>query len=153
MNKKQKSLTNKGFSLVELIIVIAIMAVLVGVLAPQFIKYVEQSRRSTDIQNAENIKTAVLADIADGTLTSTSTSDISVEYTGTTAGFKASSISETPKVKGNLVNHNGNFTVVYNVSAGTCHVYPEASDTRYDLTDSTTASNYKTDTTPRTTTP
>ena len=36
MNKKQKSLTNKGFSLVELIIVIAIMAVLVGVLAPQF---------------------------------------------------------------------------------------------------------------------
>lgn len=40
MNKKQKSLTNKGFSLVELIIVIAIMAVLVGVLAPQFLKYV-----------------------------------------------------------------------------------------------------------------
>ena len=38
MNKKQKSLTNKGFSLVELIIVIAIMAVLVGVLAPQYIK-------------------------------------------------------------------------------------------------------------------
>ena len=27
MNKKQKNLTNKGFSLVELIIVIAIMAV------------------------------------------------------------------------------------------------------------------------------
>ena len=45
MNKKQKSLTNKGFSLVELIIVIAIMAVLVGVLAPQFLKYVEQSRK------------------------------------------------------------------------------------------------------------
>ena len=33
MKKTQKRLGNKGFSLVELIVVIAIMAVLVGVLA------------------------------------------------------------------------------------------------------------------------
>ncbi len=52
---------NKGFSLVELIIVIAIMAVLVGVLAPQFVKYVEQSRESKDIQTIEEIKRAIEA--------------------------------------------------------------------------------------------
>ena len=32
----------KGFSLVELIVVIAIMAVLVGIIAPQLIKYIEK---------------------------------------------------------------------------------------------------------------
>ncbi len=60
-----KKLNNKGFSLVELIIVIAIMAVLIGVLAPQFIKYVESSRESTDLQNIAEVKTAVETYIAD----------------------------------------------------------------------------------------
>lgn len=48
---KEKKLNNKGFSLVELIIVIAIMAVLIGVLAPQYLRYVERSRVSTDRDN------------------------------------------------------------------------------------------------------
>lgn len=68
MNKKQKSLTNKGFSLVELIIVIAIMAVLVGVLAPQYIKYVERSRESADIENAQAVISAIQVYATDDTV-------------------------------------------------------------------------------------
>jgi type IV pilus assembly protein PilA len=62
----EKKMNNKGFSLVELIIVIAIMAVLVGVLAPQYLKYVKNSKVSTDITNAEELATAVNTAVADG---------------------------------------------------------------------------------------
>jgi len=54
-----KKTNNQGFSLVELIIVIAIMAVLVGVLAPQFIKYVEKSRYQKDVSSVEELRNAV----------------------------------------------------------------------------------------------
>lgn len=60
-----KKLNNKGFSLVELIIVIAIMVILVAVLSPVFSKYVERGRKSTDIQSASEIATAVQTAMVD----------------------------------------------------------------------------------------
>lgn len=70
---------NKGFSLVELIIVIAIMAILVGVMAPQLIKYIEKSKVSADTQLADSVHTAVLTAMMDPEI---------VNFTGYNAEFK-----------------------------------------------------------------
>lgn len=62
---RKERMNDKGFSLVELIIVIAIMAILIVVLAPQYLKYVERSRNSTDLQNAVSVRTAIETFAAD----------------------------------------------------------------------------------------
>lgn len=51
--------TAKGFSMVELIVVIAIMAILVGILAPTLMKQIEKSRYAKDKQLTDNIASAV----------------------------------------------------------------------------------------------
>lgn len=94
MNKKQKSLTNKGFSLVELIIVIAIMAVLVGVLAPQYIKYLDKSKISADTQLADNVRNAITNTLLDPAVTDsvpaagTAATNLPEPGTGTTNFWK-----------------------------------------------------------------
>lgn len=68
MKKEQrrvKKLNNRGFSLVEIIIVIAIMAILAGALAPQLMKYVEKSRQASDKSNCDSIRTAITSALAD----------------------------------------------------------------------------------------
>lgn len=53
---KKASLNSKGFSLVELIIVIAIMAILLGVMAPNLLKYVEKSKQAKYLSNADTFR-------------------------------------------------------------------------------------------------
>ena len=60
-NKVKKN--NKGFSLVELIVVIVILAILIGVTIGGIYQYVNKSRINTDINNAASIQ-SVLAAVA-----------------------------------------------------------------------------------------
>ena len=59
MKKSTGKKGNGGFSLVELIIVIAIMAVLVGVLAPQYLSYMHKAKVAADQANLKNYFTEI----------------------------------------------------------------------------------------------
>ena len=65
IGKPDRNNSNKGFTLLELIIVIAIMAVVIGFLVPQYIKFVEKSRVTTDEQVAQAVHDAVAAAVSD----------------------------------------------------------------------------------------
>ncbi len=61
----KKLLNDRGFSLVELVIVIAIMAILVALLAPQYIKFVEKSKLAADDDYIANIHNIIVLAVTD----------------------------------------------------------------------------------------
>ncbi|MBP3325326.1 MAG: prepilin-type N-terminal cleavage/methylation domain-containing protein [Coprococcus sp.] len=116
---------NKGFSLVELIIVIAIMAILAGALAPALIKYINKSRRSADVSNADTIRTACQTAMSDedamvaigSGCTATSVSDLKANYGAFSSEFK--SILGDSTVKSKYFDKGNEFTVDIDVAANT----------------------------------
>lgn len=82
---------NEGFTLLEIIIVIAIMAVLIGILTPMYLRYVKKSEDSVAFTNADNFKKVVetsMVSASEGSLGGTALHDVStfsVQYLSSTA--------------------------------------------------------------------
>ena len=88
---------NKGFSLVELIVVVAIMAVLVGVLAPAYLKYVEKSRVSKDVAAIDEVMGAIEIAMADETINTAVSAEKIVITGGTAVTFSSDSTNALEK--------------------------------------------------------
>ena len=110
---------NKGFSLVELIIVIAIMAVLIGLLAPQYLKFVKQSKISADISNAQSLATAVNVAFAAGEIGETTLTGSSGQVSGVSAQYP-----ETKLVEGGTWTIEVGADGVSEVKIGSDELYP-----------------------------
>ena len=92
----------KGFTLIELIIVVAIMAVLVALLAPNVLKYLEKSKVAKDIAALDAVRLAIEAELVDEEIYNLNTNQYNAgnakvqgiifhtfcNATGTDAGFK-----------------------------------------------------------------
>jgi len=132
---------NKGFSLIELIIVIAIMAILVAIIAPNLTKYLAKSKRNTDKKNADEIaaqiQTAIndyesqenASPIGNGTVTFAGTTPESATWSnGSTGGAISSPAGDsfatilnsaiTSSTKSKEKNTTAKADIVYNSASG-----------------------------------
>lgn len=82
---KKLTKNNKGFSLIELIIVIAIMAVLVAIIAPNLTKYLGSSKKNTDQKNADELASQIQTSITDYETTNGTLGACTISWSGSTA--------------------------------------------------------------------
>jgi type IV pilus assembly protein PilA len=97
--KKYLSGSREGFSLVELIIVIAIMAILIGVVALAVIPYLAKSRESKDLSTLDTVCSALSSAVASTQVTGKG----SFVYTGA----ETTGTAETDKVNNAMVEVMG----------------------------------------------
>ena len=121
-----KKLNKKGFTMAELLIVVAIIAVLVAIAIPIFTAQLEKSREATD---AANLRSAYAEVMAAGLSEDTANYTKTVDATQKTEGW-ASSIDDIGGMKvGNTAGeikgiNSGSWTVTYNASSDTVSITP-----------------------------
>lgn len=136
-NSTMKKLNKKGFTIVELVIVIAVIAILAGVLIPTFASVVTKANQSKAMQEAKNEYEAYLAEYA-STLTGKESyvivaGDYAFEVTDGQFNSTAKKASEyVVSKKGDLTKQYKEITKAENDNNNECY----STDGKYTLVDS-----------------
>ena len=98
---------NKGFTLVELIVVLVILAILAAILVPTLLGYIDKARSEKDYSTAQTVRVAAQAAIdqayGDGKVPGTGNSAASIADMKNATGWSAaSSVTETADKYGYL---------------------------------------------------
>lgn len=84
---QQKQKSKKGFTLVELIVVIAILGILAALVVPQVTGYIEKAQKNTDQANAQMLYTAGQLYLTDLEVAGTTLPDSFTEKALTDGGY------------------------------------------------------------------
>ena len=106
MTKLIVARNNKGFSLVELIVVIVILGVLVGITVPNLLGYIERSKEAKDIANLTAVERAFMVAVTDSSVT-ISEGTIHYQPDGTLRGIGETLTNQMAKIFGPSGRTNG----------------------------------------------
>lgn len=123
MKKRNELKNQKGFTLVEVIVVLVILAILAAILIPTFVGYIDKANEKSAIVEgrsallaAQTIASEAYAEKADtATITTKDVKDLA-ELDGTLTGTDADTLSITAGVVDDFTYNDGKYTVTYKAS-------------------------------------
>ena len=129
-----KSALKRGFTIMELVIVIAVIAVLAAVLIPTFANLTQRANESADLQTVENLNTILRADeTIDGEKPATMQEALKHAVSG---GYNVTALTPTSDGNSILWNQEDNRFVLANSTTGEIIA-------KDDITTGTSATGYK----------
>ncbi len=92
-----KALQNKkGFTLVEVIVVLVILAILIALLAPSLTGYIDKAQQKGALAEARNVQMAAQTLASEAYATAATPAAITVDWTNTDPGKSVQALSESP---------------------------------------------------------